>query len=180
MDTTSNRWLGLAYKWLMPLALAAAIGAAAISVISARTADGGRHDTSQAFSEGDEASEDKDCEGGKRSAKLTELAALVGTDVEGLKSALGEGRTLAEIAEANGVEVETVVDGLTAKVDERIDRAVEAGKLTAEEAEAKKSEAAEQIEDRVNNGFDRENSRGWGKGRWRGHGHGIDGGVDVS
>lgn len=180
VDMTSDRWLGLAYRWLMPLALVAAIGVAAVTVISARSADSGRHDAPQVFSEGDEESEDKDCVGGKRSGKFTELAELVGTDLEGLKTALGEGKTLAEIAGENDIDAQTVIDALVERADERIDSAVEAGKLTEAEAETKKSEAAEKIEDWVNNGFDRERFRGWGKGRWRGHGHGFGGGVESS
>ena len=153
MGITSNRWFGLAYKWLLPLALVAAISVAAISVISARSGDG-------------------ECEGGKEhgkfGARFSVLAELVGTDVDGLKNALREGRTLAEIAEANGVEAQHVIDALVLRANERIDAAVESGKLPEEEAEAKKSEAATRIEDLVNNSFDRERSRGWGKGRWRG------------
>lgn len=152
MGIASNRWLWLAYRWLLPLALVAAMGVAAVSVISARSDDG-------------------DCEGGKGhgrlSAKWSELAELVGTDADGLKSALREGQTLAEIAEEIGVDAQTVIDALVVKANERIDAAVEAGKLTEEEAETKKSEAATRIEDVVNNGFDRDGMRGWGKGRWR-------------
>lgn len=153
MGITSNRWLGLAYKWLLPLALVAAISVAAISVISARSGD-------------------DECEGrkqhGRLGARFSVLAELVGTDVDSLKAALGEGQTLAEIADGNGVEAQTVIDSLLEKANERIGAAVEAGKLTEEEAETKKSEAATRIEDFVNNGYDQQNFRSWGKGRWRG------------
>ena len=81
MESTSNRWLGLAYRWLMPLALVAAIGVAAVTVISARSDDRGRHDTARVFSEGDDESQEKDCVDGKRSARFTELAELVGTPI---------------------------------------------------------------------------------------------------
>ena len=179
METVSNRWVGLAYKWLMPLALAAAVGVAAVTVISAGSDRGGPDVVGQRMSEGEDQGEDGDCEGGKghgkHGARLAELAALVGTDVDGLKSALGDGETLAEIAESNGVEAQTVIDAMVERVNERIDAAVEAGKLTSDEADAKRSEAAARIEEVVNNGFDRENLRGWGKGRWRGHGGGIGG-----
>ncbi len=153
MESTSNRWLRLAYRWLLPLALAAAIGVAAVSVISARSGGG-------------------DCDSGdghgKSGARLSALAELVGTDTDGLKAELGEGKTLAEIAEENGIEAQTVIDALVEKANARIDAAVEGGKLTAEEAETRKSEAATTIENLVNNGFDKQNHRGWGKGRWRG------------
>ena len=188
MELTSNRWLGLAYKWLLPIALAAAIGVAAVTVISARSSDGNRHDRGQVFSEGDDQSgddqsEERDCKRGTGHGKLgvrfSELAELVGTDSDGLKIALGEDKTLAEIAEENGIEAQTVIDALVARVEERIDQAVEAGKLTAEEAEAKKSDAAAKVEDVVNNGFNKENFRSWGKGRWRGHGDGLGGNIET-
>ncbi|MCY3921624.1 MAG: hypothetical protein OXG27_04435 [Chloroflexi bacterium] len=151
MESTSNRWVRLAYRWLLPLALAAAIGVAAITVISARAGEG-------------------DCDGGhgKFGARLSAIAELVGTDADGLKAALGNGKTLAEIAEENGIEAQSVIDALVEKANERIDAAVEAGKLTAEKGETRKSEAVTRIEDLVNNGFDKENSRGRSKGRWRG------------
>ena len=97
---------------------------------------------------------------------------MVGTDLDGLKSAISEGQTLAEIAEANDVEVQSVVDALVERANERIDAAVESGRLTEEEAETKRDEAATKIDDLVNNGLDRENLRGWGKGKGRGYGHG--------
>ncbi len=182
MESTSNRWLGLAYKWLLPVALAAAIGVAAVSVISARSSDGGQRHVGGASSEGEEESKRGDCEGRKGhralGASVSELAELVGTDVDGLKDALADGQTLAAIAAANGVEAQTVIDAMVERVNGRIDAAVEAGKLTSDEADAKRSEAATRIEDVVNNGFDRENLRGWGKGRWRGHGRGVGGSVD--
>lgn len=141
----------------MPIALAAAIGVAAVTVVSAR-------------------SDDDDCDGRKGhggfGARFEELAELVGTDRDGLKTALTEGQTLAQIAEANGVEVQTVIDALITQVNERIDAWAEDGKLTEEEAETRKSDAAARIEDRVNNGFDHDNGRVWGKSRWRGHGFG--------
>lgn len=162
MKSTSNRWLNLAYKWLMPMALAAALGLAAVTMISADSDEG-----------------NDECQHGTGGGRFTALAELVGTDLEGLKSALGEGKTLAQIAEENGVEAQTVIDALVEKVNQRIDAAVEAGKLTAEEAETKKSEAATRIEDVVNNGFDKQKLRGWGKGRWRGHGEGLSGVAEA-
>lgn len=145
----------------MPLAVVAAIGVAAVTVISAR-------------------SDDDECHRGKGSAKVAALAELVGTDAEGLKTALKEGNTLAEIAEQNGVEVQAVIDALVEQANQRIDAAVEAGKMTTEEGETKKSEAAARIADGVNNGFNQDRFRSWGKGRWRGYGAGLGHGIETS
>ena len=173
-ETTSGRsWLQLAYRWLMPVALVAAISVAAVTVISAGS-DRGGHGEHQRWSEGTEdEKKDGDCDrDGKRIARWTRIAELVGTDLDGLKTALGEGQTLAEIAEANNVEPQTVIDGLVADANDRIDEWVEAGKLTEEEAETRRSEAVTKIETLVIDGFNKENLQGWGKGRWRSHGHG--------
>ena len=181
-ETTSGRsWFQLAYRWLMPVALVAAISVAAVTVISAGSDRGGQGE-SQRWSEGTEDGEqDGDCDhDGKRSTGWTRIAELVGTDPDGLKTALGEGQTLAEIAESNDVEPQTVIDGLVADANDRIDEWVEAGKLTEEEAVTRKSEAAMKIETLVNDGFKKENLRGWGKGRWRGHGHGLGGNVETN
>ena len=184
-ETTSGRsWLQLAYRWLMPIALVAAISVAAVTVISAGSDRGGGHGEHQRWSEGTEGEKQEgDCDrDGKRSTRWTRVAELVGTDLDGLKTALGEGQTLAEIAESNDVEPQTVIDGLVADANDRVDAWVEAGKLTEEEAETRKSEAATKIETLVNDGFNKENLRGWGKSRWRGHGHGhgLGGTVETN
>lgn len=160
----------------MPIALVASISAAAITVISASSQEDDRHNGhSQRWSE-DET--DGDCDRIGKRGWGTGIAELVGTDVEGLKTALSDGKTLAEIAEGNGVEVQSVIDALVKKANERIDAAVESGKLTAEEAESKKSEVAEKIEAGVNDGFGKDRLRSWGKGRWRGHDRGLQGSIE--
>ena len=168
--------MSIAYKWLMPVALVGAISVAAVTVISASSGSGRVLHEGWEFVQGDDESEDGECDRGKGHGRLsggfTELAELVGTDLDGLKSAISEGQTLAEIAEANDVEVQSVVDALVERANERIDAAVESGRLTEEEAETKRDEAATKIDDLVNNGLDRENLRGWGKGKGRGYGHG--------
>ena len=173
MEST-NRWSRVAYRWLMPVALVAAIGVAAVNVISARSDDGGGHFDRQRLSEGEQTSEEKDCKDGNGrvhdSMSAEDLAELVGTDVESLKTALGEGQTLAAIAESNDIAAQDVIDALVAKANERIDDAVEAENLSSEDAETKKSEIASKIEDWANNGFD--------KSSWRGHGRGHLGSVE--
>ena len=173
---SGRRWLQVAYRWLMPVALVAAISVAAVTVISAGSAHDGRSDE-QRWSEGTES--DSDCDhSGKRLGRWSGIAELVGVDVEGLKIALSEGKTLADIATGNDIEVQSVIDALVEDANERIDAWVEAGKLTEEEAETKKSGAATKIEDLVNNGFDKDGAGRWGKSRWRGHGRGFGDSVE--
>ena len=186
-ETTSGRsWLQLAYRWLMPIALVAAISVAAVTVISAGSERGGGHGEHQRWSEGHrgrETGRPTATRDGKRSTRWTRVAELVGTDFDGLKTALGEGQTLAEIAESNDVEPQTVIDGLVADANDRVDAWVEAGKLTEEEAETRKSEAATKdrnpCQRRLQQG---EPARLGQEFRWRGHGHGhgLGGTVETN
>ncbi len=181
MGETAGQWLGRAYKWLMPIALVAAISLAAVTVISAAS-DRNVQSDGPRWSEGtEEDNEDSGGEcghGGKGLGRWSGIAELVGTDNEGLKTAFSEGKTLAEIATENEIEVQSVIDALVEDANERIDAAFEAGKLTEEEGEAKKSDAATKIEEFVNNGFDGEGFGHGGKSRWRGHGRGFGGSVE--
>ena len=86
------------------------------------------------------------------------------TDQE-LRTALHEGKTLAEIAEAEGVEVDTLVDALVAAATERAKQAVTDGRLTQERADELLAGLPERIETAVQEGFG-----GRGLGERGGHG----------
>ncbi len=88
----------------------------------------------------------------RRGENAEELAGLLGITAEELHDALRDGSTIAEVAEANGVDVQTVIDAMVADVTERVAAQVEAGELTQEEADERLAEATERITDRVNNG----------------------------
>jgi len=80
------------------------------------------------------------------------LTDLLGIDGEELRTQLRAGATLAEIATEQGVEVQAVVDELVAEVTERVDNAVENGRIDQAEADEKLAEAEARITDMVNNG----------------------------
>ena len=80
------------------------------------------------------------------------LTDLLGIDGEALRTQLRDGATLAEIAQAQGVEVQAVIDELVAEVTERVDNAVENGRIDQTEADQKLAEAEAKITDMVNNG----------------------------
>lgn len=88
---------------------------------------------------------------GLRVGRETAAEAL-GMTVAELRTALRDGQTLAEVAEAQGVEVQTLIDALVAEVKEHLDEHVADGDMTQEEADEKLAEATERITDRVNNG----------------------------
>lgn len=87
--------------------------------------------------------------GGFRRVSLETAAKTLGMSVEDLRTQLKDGKTLAEVAEAQGVERQTLVDALTAQAIERIDQAVTDEKLTQEQADEAKATLGEKIEKAV-------------------------------
>lgn len=87
---------------------------------------------------------------GRRIVASEVITDLLGIDAQTLLSELRDGSTLAEIAEANGVDVTTLVDALVAEATERVDRAVEAGRIAEATAADKLADLEERITDRVN------------------------------
>ena len=75
---------------------------------------------------------------------------LLGIDAATLRSELQAGSTLAEVAAAQGVSVDVLVDAIVDQMQERVDAAVEAGKITADEATEKLAEAEERVIAKVN------------------------------
>ncbi len=73
------------------------------------------------------------------------VAEIIGIDVDTLREELRSGSSLADIATANGVDPQTVIDALVDAAEEHLDLAVQNGRLTEEEA----ADKAEQIEERV-------------------------------
>lgn len=76
---------------------------------------------------------------------LDVVADALGLTQQELRAALGEGKTLAEIAEAEGVETEALVDDLVAAATERIEQAVTAERLSRERADELIAELPERI-----------------------------------
>jgi polyhydroxyalkanoate synthesis regulator phasin len=80
------------------------------------------------------------------------LTDLLGLDAQELRQQLRDGATLAEIAITQGVEVQAVVDELVGELEERVDNAVENGRIDQTEADEKLAEAEARITDMVENG----------------------------
>lgn len=75
----------------------------------------------------------------------TALTDVLGMEPEELREAVRSGSTIAEIAETNGIPVEDVVAAMVAEATERLDAAVESGRVDSDIA----SDKAEMIEERV-------------------------------
>lgn len=78
------------------------------------------------------------------------LTDLLGVTAEDLGAAFAEGQSIADVAAAQGVDVQVVVDALVASATERIDALVDAGTMTAEQAAEREAELAERIAEMVN------------------------------
>ena len=87
--------------------------------------------------------------GGGQMAELNAIAEAVGTDAAGLMSGISDGQSLADIARSNGADPQVVTDLLTSQANERIDAALEAGKITAAEAAEMKAEFADHVDEMV-------------------------------
>lgn len=64
------------------------------------------------------------------------LAEALGLEADALYAELQAGKTIAEIAEAQGVELDAIVEAMSAAHAEQLAAAVEAGYLTQEQADA--------------------------------------------
>jgi hypothetical protein len=101
-----------------------------------------------------------------------EVLEELGLDAQTVREGLIAGSTLGEIAEANGSSVEALTDALIEGFEERLDAAVEAGRIDAETADEKRAEIETRVDDIVS-GEAEFGRRGFG-------GRGRFGGPDAS
>ncbi len=79
-----------------------------------------------------------------------DVAEFLGLTTDDLRAAFSEGRTLAEVAEAQGVSEDDLVAFLLEQLEARLDRAVENGRFDADDVEDRLADAEERIEERIN------------------------------
>jgi transcriptional regulator with XRE-family HTH domain len=80
------------------------------------------------------------------------IAEVLGMTPDELREALASGQTIAELAEAQGVPLQDVADALVAAETERLQQAVEDGRLTQEEAVERLALMEENILERLESG----------------------------
>lgn len=83
---------------------------------------------------------------------LADVAGVIGIEEDALREAVRGGQTLAEIATANGVEPQAVIDVLVENAEARIDEAVTAGRIDETEAAERSAAAVGRITEMVNEG----------------------------
>ena len=77
------------------------------------------------------------------------VADLLGITPEALRDALRDGSSIADLAEANGVDIQTVIDAHVAEAREHVELAVTNGRLTQAEADEKLADITERITEMV-------------------------------
>ena len=78
------------------------------------------------------------------------IADLLGIDVETLHDEFRAGNSIVDIAEANDVDPQTVIEALVAEAEGHVDLMVEDGRLTDDEAATMNERIAEMVTARVN------------------------------
>ena len=97
---------------------------------------------------------------GRRGKGLETAAEALGLSVEDLRSELGEDTSLADVAEAQDVDVQTVIDAMVAEARTHLDERVSDGGLTQERADERLANLTERITERANTAGRPEGGRG--------------------
>jgi hypothetical protein len=105
---------------------------------------------------------------------LDTAATALGMTSDELRTALQDGSTIADVATAQGIDVQTVIDALVAEATTRLAERVTAGDLTQAEADAKLAELTTRVTEQVNSGMP---MGGPGRGH---HDDDADGDDDVA
>lgn len=88
--------------------------------------------------------------GGHRFGHLGgEVLEGLGLDAETVRDGIADGLTLGEIADANGSSAEALAEALVEQFESRLDAAVDAGRLDADDAEERRAEIEERVDDLV-------------------------------
>lgn len=78
------------------------------------------------------------------------IAQILGMDAQSLGQELKSGKTLAQIAADKGIDTDTLKQKLQSNLNDRLDKAVANGKLTAEKAEQIKTQEADKLDKKIN------------------------------
>lgn len=85
----------------------------------------------------------------RRARAHSVVAESIGITVEELREEFQSGKSIAQIAEENGVDSDDVVTSLVSAIEERLDTAVENGRLTEDEAAERLATKSERIAERI-------------------------------
>ncbi|MEM9133100.1 MAG: hypothetical protein AAF962_01440 [Actinomycetota bacterium] len=123
-----------------------------VGIAGAQTDDGTPEATEEAdTTESTERDGERDHKGRKgKGARLSNFLETTGLTAEQVREGIEADQSLAQIAEANGVDVDALAADLEAAMTERINAKVEEGRITQEEADAKIAELGDKIDEKLN------------------------------
>ena len=98
-------------------------------------------------------------------ASIDTAAKALGVTSEELRTALRDGKSVADVAGEKGVDVQVVIDALVAEAQERIATAVSDGRITQAQADERLATLTDDVTKIVNG-----EGRGFGRGRGPGRG----------
>ena len=100
-----------------------------------------------------------------------DIAGILGLEPEALRKAIVGGQSLSEVAADQGVDPQELIDAIVDAAEERVNGAVESGRIDREKADEILAGTAEKVEDLVNGeiGFPGRRGRGGPRG-WFGKG----------
>ncbi|QXC62767.1 hypothetical protein KSP35_08275 [Aquihabitans sp. G128] len=84
-----------------------------------------------------------------RGQDLAVAAKAIGISEDDLRTALEDGKSIAEVAKAKGVSEQKVIDALVADAKAKLAEAVKSGKLTQAQADERSEDLADRTKDRV-------------------------------
>jgi polyhydroxyalkanoate synthesis regulator phasin len=90
--------------------------------------------------------------GGPLGRAVDAVTEVLGLERDALRDELRSGKTLAEIATEQGIEVQAVIDALVADASSHLDQAVADGRITQEQADERLAEITERVTTLVNEG----------------------------
>lgn len=101
--------------------------------------------------------------GGRVGDVLALVVEQTGLDVREIMQRLRDGSTLAQLIEANGGDVDAVIAAAVEVATARINQAAEAGRITADTAEALLAQVEQQVTEAVNGSYGPLVERFWGQ-----------------
>jgi len=92
--------------------------------------------------------------GGPENSLINVAAEQLNLEVDDLLAELQDGKSIAEVAESQGVDPQTIADAYIAVRTERLDEAVAEGRITQEQADEMLAHVTEEMAEHLNEPFD--------------------------
>ncbi|MBC8448787.1 MAG: hypothetical protein H8D78_13650 [Chloroflexi bacterium] len=98
--------------------------------------------------------------GGPENSPISVAADQLGLTVDELLAELEDGRSIADVAEQEGVNAQTIADAFIAVRTERLDEVVAEGRITQEQADEMLAHMTEEVAEHLNEPFDERHGSG--------------------